>query len=61
MATNILSRDFKVKLSDYYSIDISLYEHVKRMILIKDINNIDKIVYKSRSINPKFPGLLDLT
>lgn len=65
MATNILSRDFKVKLSDYYSIDISPDVHVKRVFkrmgLIKDVNNIDKIVYKARSINPEFPGLLDLT
>ena len=67
MATNLLSRDFKIPLSDYYSIDISPDAHVKRvfkrmgLIKEKDIQNIDKIVYKARSINPEFPGILDLT
>lgn len=67
MATNLLSRDFKIPLSDYYSIDISPDVHVKRvfkrmgLIKEKDIQNIDKIVYKARSINPEFPGILDLT
>ncbi len=67
MATNILSRDFKIKMSDYYSIDISPDVHIKRLfkrmglINKKDINNIDKIIYKARSINPDFPGIIDLT
>lgn len=67
MATNILSRDFKVSLSDYYSIDVSPDVHVKRvfkrmgLIKKKDVQNIDKIIYKARSINPEFPGLIDLT
>lgn len=67
MATNILSRDFKVPLADYYSIDISPDVHVKRvfkrmgLIKKKDIQNVDKIIYKARSINPEFPGIIDLT
>lgn len=65
MATNILSRVFKIKLSDYYSIDISPDVHVKRVFkrmgLVKDINNVDKIIYKAKSISPEFPGVLDLT
>lgn len=65
MATNILSRVFKVKLSDYYSIDISPDVHVKRVFkrmgLVNDINNVDKIIYKAKSISPEFPGILDLT
>lgn len=65
MATNILSRVFKIKLSDYYSIDISPDVHVKRVFkrmgLVKDINNVDKIIYKAKSISPEFPGILDLT
>lgn len=65
MATNILSRNFKIKLSDYYSIDISPDVHVKRVFkrmgLVSDINNVDKIIYKARSISPEFPGVLDLT
>ena len=67
MATNILARDFKISLKDYYSIDISPDVHVKRLfkrmglIKKKDINNIDKIIYKARCINPTFPGIIDLT
>lgn len=67
MATNILSRDFKIPLADYYSIDISPDVHVKRvfkrmgLIKKKDIQNVDKIIYKARSINPEFPGIIDLT
>lgn len=67
MATNILVRDFKIKLSDYYSIDISPDVHVKRVfkrmgfIKSKDINNLEKIIYKARSMNPDFPGLIDYT
>lgn len=67
MATNILSRDFKIPLSDHYSIDISPDVHVKRVfkrmgfIKKKDINNVDKIIYKARSINPEFPGIIDST
>src|SRR5574344_2047429 len=26
-----------------------------------EINNVDKIIYKARSISPEFPGVLDLT
>lgn len=67
MATNILARDFKVELSDYYSIDISPDVHIKRIfkrmgfIQKKDVNNIEKIIYKSRTINPNFPGIIDYT
>ena len=67
MATNILARNIKIPLSDYYSIDISPDIHVKRLfkrmglIKKKDMNNIDKIIYKARSINPEFPGVIDLT
>jgi len=65
MATNILAKKFKIPLSDYYSIDISPDVHVKRVFkrmgLIKDINKVDKIIYKARSIYPEFPGIIDHT
>ena len=67
MATNILARDFKISLSDYYSIDVSPDVHIKRvfkrmgLIEKEDMQNIDKIIYKARSINPEFPGIVDLT
>ncbi|MGC2422786.1 MAG: iron-sulfur cluster loop [Nitrospirota bacterium] len=63
MAANILVRHFKVRLSDYYSIDISVDVHVKRVfqrlgLVGKDANN-DQIIYRARSLCPEFPGLLD--
>ncbi len=64
MAANILARDFKVAFSDYYSIDISVDMHVRRVftrlgLVRKDASN-EQIIYKARSLSPKFPGLLDL-
>lgn len=70
MAANILSRDYKVKLKDYYAIDISPDIHVKRtmyrlgLLNERKITNYDEIspsevIYKAKSINPTFPGLLD--
>ncbi len=64
MATNILARDFKVPMSDYFSIDISPDVHVtrvmKRLGLLYDDATRDQIIYKAREINPKFPGIIDL-
>ena len=64
MATNILVRDFKIKVSDTYSIDISPDVHIKKIFyrkgLIDDRNNIDKVIYTARSLYPEFPGILDL-
>ena len=71
MAANILTRDYGVKLKDMYAIDISPDIHVKRLMyrlgLLEEIKNVKfseidsaKITYAARSINPTFPGLLDL-
>lgn len=71
MAANLLTRDYKVKLKDYYSIDISPDVHVKRTMFrmgllgnfqCDDFTNIDpnKVIYRARSLNPTFPGLMDL-
>lgn len=71
MAANLLARDYKVKLKDYYSIDISPDVHVKRTMFrmgllgnfqCDDLTKIDpnKVIYRARSINPIFPGLMDL-
>src|SRR5690625_3660152 len=63
MATNILARDFKIPLADYYSIDISVDVHVRRVFarlgLVSDDHSVEEIVYKARALNPQFPGLLD--
>ena len=32
MATNILARQFKIPMSDYYSVDISLDVHIQRVL-----------------------------
>src|SRR5690554_7296394 len=32
MATNILARDFKIPMSDYYSVDISTDVHILRVL-----------------------------
>lgn len=64
MATNILARDFKVPLSDYYSIDVSADVHVRRVFtrlgLCQPSVPVEQIIYKARSLHPEFPGLLDL-
>jgi len=64
MAANILSRNFKVPFSDYSAIDISPDVHVKRVMKrmgLVDDDDVNKVIYKAKSIYPKFPGLLDLT
>ncbi|MBI5191018.1 MAG: iron-sulfur cluster loop [Nitrospirae bacterium] len=63
MAANILVRDFKVPMSDYYSIDISVDVHVSRVfqrlgLVDKDASN-EQIIYRARSLHPEFPGLMD--
>jgi len=64
MATNILARDFKVKFSDYYSVDVSADVHLRRVFtrlgLISDGASMEEIIYRARGLHPEFPGLLDL-
>jgi len=63
MAANILARDFKVPLRDYYSIDISVDVQVRRVFerlgLIEPGSSVERIVYRARALHPEFPGLLD--
>ena len=63
MAANILARQFKIKMSDYYSIDISPDVHIKRVMyrlgfVEKEAQN-EMIIYKARELNPQFPGIID--
>ena len=64
MAANTLVRDFKIAVSDYFSIDISPDRHVRRVFqrldLIPKRASNEQIIYRARELNPKFPGLLDL-
>ena len=64
IAANILARNFKIPMSDYYSIDISPDVHVTRVM--KRLGHVDndasreQIIYKAREIYPEFPGIIDL-
>jgi endonuclease III len=64
MATNILARDFKVPFSDYYSVDVSVDVHLRRVFtrlgLIPEDASVEQVVYRARALNPAFPGLMDL-
>ena len=63
MATNILVRRFKIKLSDYRAIDISADVHVdrvfKRLGLIQQDASKEQLILQVRSISHEFPGLMD--
>ena len=65
MATNILARNFKIPLSDYYSIDISPDVHVNRVLkrtgLVHPDSSMEAIIYKARELNPDFPGIIDFS
>lgn len=63
MATNILARDFRIPFSDYYSIDVSVDVHIRRVlcrlgVIPKGASAIE-IIYKVRALNPTFPGIID--
>jgi endonuclease III len=64
MAANILARDFKVPLRDYYSIDISPDVHIRRVFgrlgLVSENASNEELIYKARALYPEFPGLMDL-
>ena len=64
MAANILARDFKIKYSDYYSIDVSVDVHVRRVFtrmgLIPTNASNEQIIFRARALSPEFPGLIDL-
>ena len=64
MATNILTRDYRVELKDRYAIDVSPDIHVRRIFyrlgLIPDEDNREMVIYKARELNLEFPGIVDL-
>jgi endonuclease III len=65
MAANILARQFRIPLSDYYSIDISPDVHIIRVMQRTGLVPLDsdnsKIIYKARELNPEFPGIIDFS
>jgi endonuclease-3 len=64
MAANILAREYKVPMSDYFSIDISVDTHVKRVFkrlrLVSKVATNDEVIYRARDFSPEFLGLFDL-
>ena len=66
MATNILARQFGVKLKDMTSIDISPDVHTVRVFQrlgLTSFENENKskagTIYMARAINPEYPGIFD--
>lgn len=63
MAVNILAREFKVTMSDYYSVDISVDVHVKRVLtragVVRNGASNEEIIFAARALNPDYPGMLD--
>lgn len=65
MATNILAREFKIPMKEYFCIDISADVQVKRVFIRagfipKEATN-DELIYCARELNPEYPGIFDLS
>jgi len=65
MAANILARRFKIKFSDYSSVDVSPDIHVmrvmQRMGYVPKKASREMVIRKARELYPKFPGIIDLS
>lgn len=63
MAANILARQFRIPLSDYYSVDIvpdiTTRRAMTRMGLVPVGASDDLIIYKVRELSSDFPGIID--
>lgn len=64
MAANILVRDFRIEVSDRYSIDISVDVQVRRVFsrmgFVPKSAAPDYIIYRARELHPEYPGIFDL-
>lgn len=64
MAANILVRDLRVKVSDYYSIDISVDVQVMRVFtrmgFVPENASNDYLIFRARECHPEYPGIFDL-
>jgi len=65
MATNILTREFKIPIKDYNCMDISPDVHVKKVFrrlgfISKDATN-EELLYCARELNPEYLGIFDLS
>ena len=63
MTANILARQYKIKFSDYYSIDISPDTHIMRVMsrmgYVPNDSSREMVIYKARELYPEFPGIID--
>jgi uncharacterized HhH-GPD family protein len=64
MAANILVRDFRVDVSDRYSIDISVDVQItrvfSRMGFVPKNGSVDYLIFRARELHPEYPGIFDL-
>lgn len=64
MAANVLVRDFRVPVSDRYSIDISVDIQVRRVFsrmgFVDEGASAEFIIYRARELHPEYPGIFDL-
>ena len=65
MAANILIRQFKIPISDYEAIDVSVDVQVEKVMarlgLVSKDPTKQEIIDKAREMNPEYPGLIDRT
>jgi endonuclease-3 len=62
MATNILARYFKIPMSDYYSIEVTVDDRMKRVLSRMGIVDSAKPKYIQltvRELYPEYPGIFD--
>lgn len=63
MATNILVRDFNLKVKDYSGIDVSFDIHIRRVFLRSGLvknDDFDEVLEVARKLNKDYPGIIDL-
>jgi endonuclease-3 len=64
MAANILVRDFRIPVSDRYSIDISVDVQIRRVFarmgFVAEDAPPEFIIYRARELHPEYPGIFDL-
>ncbi|HHW27008.1 MAG TPA: iron-sulfur cluster loop [Firmicutes bacterium] len=64
MAANVLVRDFRVAVSDRFSIDISVDVQIRRVFarmgFVPENAPAEFIIYRARELNPEYPGIFDL-